>query len=52
MFEKLMMEKDWCIQIAINCVNKKDFELAAFYYHAAEGLQDKADRMTIGEIDG
>lgn len=52
MFEKLMSEKDWYIQMAIGFATYKNYKLAALYFHAAEGLQKKAYEMTIGEING
>ena len=41
-YESLMNKHDACIKKAIRYAHKKDWRLATFYKHAAEGYKEKA----------
>lgn len=49
MFEKLVHESEHLITKAIRLVEEGNYLMAAFYYKAANGLKEKANRLTIEE---
>lgn len=47
MYEQLMMKHDACI---LKAITAPDTDLAAFYYHAAEGYLQRALALSLKEV--
>lgn len=42
--------KNACIERAIECYKAKDYDMCAFYKHAAEGFQMRIDRIPMSAV--